>query len=451
MDGSNFRITKVVAAARACVLLPSFPWPVLATGVVADEKGSVPQVDHDMKKAPEAKKALRKSRSGPAPKRSTAKETTVQTSAVAPGEEMAPKDTEAHTQKGEDPREEGEPPRQEVPVERIGGDYLPDRKVTKSQHEKAGETLFACLMTMCFGGFLTLTGSKDNVGNECTNIGLVSALMLTIIVPMSYDNLSDWLEEDYVGSGTAFAESYIGKQLSESQIENALPWLHDVSLFFYAVGINGFLSSTIASIGMLLCVGELSTDAGCTEWLKRAGIFVRAPYFLLLSATLFVYAVLLRWVLAVKTLPGLICVSVSCITGYLSYAVVCFVYVRSCIKAHNRIHDFEDLNLSEDHAREDVEAWWKQNVKTAGTLKDCLHALDGKLTSSQSGLWPCITKAFLGIEQESTLVISLDGISKERVAMHYYKLRAESIGIKVSESKLELELYQLCSQQLAAC
>lgn len=299
-------------------------------------------------------------------------------------------------------------------------------------------------MSMITGGFLTLTEAKDNVRNECNYIGLVSALFLTIITPMSCDNLSDWLEEDYIGSGTAFADGYIGTWLNETQIIHAVPVLHDIALFLYAVGINGFLSSTIASIAMLLCVGELSTDAGCAEWLERAGFFARAPYFLLVSGTIFSYAVVLRWVLAVKTLTGLFCVSVTCITWYLSGAVVCFVYVRSCIKAPNRINEFKDLHLSEKDAEEDVKTWWKwnENAKTDGTLSDCLDALAGKHTSSESALWPC--------KQESTLVISLDGISKERVAMHYYKLRAESIGIKVSESKLELELYQLCLQQLAA-
>jgi len=324
-------------------------------------------------------------------------------------------------------------------VKRIGGDYLEKRKVLKKEHKKASETFFACFMSMITGGFLTLTKAKDNVRNECTNIGLVSALMLTIVVPMSYDNLSDWLEEDYIGSGTAFADSYIGTWLNEAQIipiEDAVPVLYDVSLFFYAVGVNGYLISTLTSIVMLFCVGELSTDAGCAEWLERlerAVFFARAPYFFQVCASFFAYAAILRWVLTVKTLPGLLGVSVIVTTGYLSFVVVSFVYVRSCIKAHNRINEFKNLHLSEKDAEEDVKKWWKwnENAKTDGTLSDCLDALAGKHT-------------------KSALAISLDGISKERVAMHYYKLRAESIGIKVSESKLELELYQLCLQQLAA-
>lgn len=174
---------------------------------------------------------------------------------------------------------------------------------------------------------------------------------------------------------------------------------------------------------MLLCISEVSTDAGCAEWLRVAGVFTRAPYLLFLAGTFFMWSVLIRWLLAVKTLAGLVCLSCVCLAGYLFMVVVCLVYIRSCIKAHNRIHEFEGLHLSQSEAQEDVEAWWKQNATIAGTLPDCLDALAGKLT-------------------HPNLVINLDGISKERVAMHYHKLRTESIGITLSPS----ELYQLSLQ-----
>ena len=38
-------------------------------------------------------------------------------------------------------------------------------------------------------------GARDNLINECTNMGLISALMLTMILPMAYDHVNDWLEE----------------------------------------------------------------------------------------------------------------------------------------------------------------------------------------------------------------------------------------------------------------
>jgi hypothetical protein len=45
--------------------------------------------------------------------------------------------------------------------------------------------------------------------NECTNTGLISALMLTIVLPMSYESVTDWLEEDYVSSGYAFMDAVV--------------------------------------------------------------------------------------------------------------------------------------------------------------------------------------------------------------------------------------------------
>ena len=324
-------------------------------------------------------------------------------------------------------------------VKRVGGDYLADRLVQPTGNRKADETLWACFKSACTGRFLTLAddlitsdngvkaGAKDNLVNECANTGLISALMLTIIVPLSFENLSDWLEEDYVGSGYAFVDGFIGQRLSEAQSENALAALHDLSLIFYAVGIIGFLNATVTTICVLLCVGELSTDAGCAEWLKRVGHVTRAPYLLSLSACAFTASVIVRWALSVKTLLGLIVLSVMCLTGLVLVVGICNVYIAGCIRAHNRIHEFEDLNLSQSEAQEDVEAWWKQNAKIDGTLQDCLNALAGLLKDP---------------EKKHTLVISLNGISKQQVALHYHKLRAESLGITLLAS----ELYNLSLQ-----
>lgn len=80
------------------------------------------------------------------PERSTAEETfeetTVQTSStVASGEETATKDTEAQVG---------------YFVKRVGGDYLEKRKILKTQHEQVSETVLAVIMSMAFGGFLSL-------------------------------------------------------------------------------------------------------------------------------------------------------------------------------------------------------------------------------------------------------------------------------------------------------
>eukprot|EP00913_Durusdinium_trenchii_P026202 g24582.t1 len=106
--------------------------------------------------------------------------------------------------------------------------------------------------------------------NERTNTGLISALMLTIVLPMSFESFNDWLEEDYVGSGYIFQDSYIGQQLTEAQIQSALAGLNDFALIFYVLGTFGFLASTVLTVTLLLCVGELSTDTGCEEFLRKA-------------------------------------------------------------------------------------------------------------------------------------------------------------------------------------
>jgi hypothetical protein len=44
-------------------------------------------------------------------------------------------------------------------------------------------------------------------------------------------------------------------------------------LIFYVLGTFGFLASTVLTVIMLLCVGEISTDSGCEEFLRRvAGV-----------------------------------------------------------------------------------------------------------------------------------------------------------------------------------
>ena len=71
--------------------------------------------------------------------------------------------------------------------------------------------------------------------NECTNLGLISALMLTIVVPMSLDNVNDWLEEDFVGSGFAYLDGWLGQHEGENQVRSlgkATSWVVASNCFF---------------------------------------------------------------------------------------------------------------------------------------------------------------------------------------------------------------------------
>ena len=101
--------------------------------------------------------------------------------------------------------------------------------------------------------------------------------MLTIVVPMTFENVEDWLEEHYSGSGYALQDGYIGQQLTESQLENMVPAMNDMSLICYMVGSLGYLCSTIVTVLILLCVGEIESDAGVEDFLRRVGSGSRIP------------------------------------------------------------------------------------------------------------------------------------------------------------------------------
>ncbi|CAK9085669.1 Uncharacterized protein SCF082_LOCUS40570 [Durusdinium trenchii] len=303
-------------------------------------------------------------------------------------------------------------------VKRVA-EYLPEKRVDKTGNPKAKETFLAITFSAWTGGFLALadnliTSDKgENMTNERTNTGLISALMLTIVLPMSFESFNDWLEEDYVGSGYIFQDSYIGQQLTEAQIQSALAGLNDFALIFYVLGTFGFLASTVLTVTLLLCVGELSTDTGCEEFLRKVGRGTRAPYLLFMAGCAFAVPAVVRYAVSSRTLPGLIIVCLVLLV--MSFMVIGFsyFYVSACIRAHNRINEFEELNLSNSEAQQDVEAWFERNGKTGGAVQDCIQDLSG---------------VFEEKAQNSELIINLDNLSQQRVAMHYHKLRAASVA-----------------------
>ncbi|CAE7598430.1 unnamed protein product [Symbiodinium natans] len=276
------------------------------------------------------------------------------------------------------------------------------------------------------GRFLTLADSvirpgaqlqaRDGLVGECTNVGLISALMLTMVVPMTYENVADWLEEDYPGSGHLFVDSYLGQLAGEDAVAKAAPILNDVAMIFYLIGFAGFLCSTISTVLILLCVGELQTEMGCQQFMKRVGDFTRMPYLFFMVGFYYAFAALIRYLVTVKTLGGLICLCIGMLLFAPCIALTCCFFVRCCIRAHNCMNEFEELHLADSEVDEDVDAWFAHNSRTR-TLEQCLIDL--------SGLAP-----------ESDLLIKLDGISQERVSIQFHKKHAKSLKIDLSPADL---------------
>eukprot|EP00439_Symbiodinium_sp_Y106_P038030 s2927_g4.t1 len=194
------------------------------------------------------------------------------------------------------------------------------------------------------------TAARDNLVNECTNMGLISALMMTIVVPMAFDNVDDWLQEDFAGSGFAFQESWIGQQLSESALQEAVTGLHDMSLICYFVGSCGYLCSTIATV---------ESDSGSVEFLRRVGSGTRVPYLFWWNGAVFVFPTIVRYVCSCKTIGGLIFLILSIVILSLLILLPLNHYVRCCLCTHNCINEFEDLHLSQSEAEEDVNTWFQ--------------------------------------------------------------------------------------------
>lgn len=325
-----------------------------------------------------------------------------------------------------------------VRVQRVA-EYLPEKWISKTGNPKAPDSFRAILLSASTGKFLALadnlitsdkgvtSGAKENLVNECTNTGLISALMLTIVLPMSFESVSDWLEEDYVSSGYAFMDGWIGQQLTSAQIESVLGGFNDFALIFYVLGTFGFLASTVLTVIMLLCVGEISTDSGCEEFLRRVGTGTRAPYLLFMTGCMFAIPAALRYAVTIKTLPGLVILGLVIAGMSFLIEAVAYFYVSACIQAHNRINEFGELSLSNKEAQEDVAEWFAKNGENGGALQECLQDLAGFLVDKS---------------KNSELIINLDNLARQRVAMQYHKLRAESVGITLSPS----ELYNLSCQ-----
>ena len=102
-----------------------------------------------------------------------------------------------------------------------------------------------------------------------------------------------------------------------------------------------------------------------------------------------------------KTLGGLIALALGMLLIALLIAFTCDFFVRCCIRAHNSINEFEELHLSDAQVQEDVDAWFAHNPKRR-TLDACVADL--------SGLAPT-----------TSLLIKLDGISQQRVAVSFHR------------------------------
>ena len=93
-----------------------------------------------------------------------------------------------------------------------------------------------------------------------------------------------------MGSGYIFLDGYIGQAIGEAHVQEALPFMNDLVMVFYVVSFLGYLFSTIMTVVILLCVGEVQSEMGCHVFLKNIGFMSRLPYLCFLAAQWYPFA-----------------------------------------------------------------------------------------------------------------------------------------------------------------
>ncbi|CAE7275763.1 unnamed protein product, partial [Symbiodinium pilosum] len=111
-----------------------------------------------------------------------------------------------------------------------------------------------------------------------------------------------------------------------------------VAMIFYLIGFVGFLSSTITTVIMLLCAGEVQTELGCQEFMRRIGNYSRAPYLFFMVGFLYAFASVIRYFVTMKTLGGLIILGLVMLIAAALISSTCDFFVRCCIQTHNGIN-----------------------------------------------------------------------------------------------------------------
>lgn len=330
----------------------------------------------------------------------------------------------------------------EILFERIAK-ALPPKRVVAGGDKIAPAGRWTALKALLTGGFVTLGvdegdaftrgstgGKRDGMMAHYNNIGLICALMLTVVIPMSYDYHNDWLSEEWLEA------SYVATALGEETMATLIPILNDVSLILYAIGSAGYFFSVIMTVLVLLILTVLSDDVSSCIYDQLSGIYGRMPYMFFGGGSLFMLASFIRWLFVIQTLGGLVASSAIGLSIGMFAFWVCIAYVRCCLQAGGYAQESSkpSLHLSQQEAEQDVEKWF-ETAPGGGTLESCLDGLAAVYPNrvDSRGL-------VMGFSEKNmankNMVIGLDGISALRVAIEYHRQRARIAGLELSGADL---------------
>jgi len=306
-------------------------------------------------------------------------------------------------------------------------EYLPSRIGKPNSGASAPKvSYFGALWKLCTGSFLTLTenyacegpvdGIKQSVFDENVNLAVISALLLTLVVPMFFESWEDYLSEDFDGSGTLFIEGYIGSRLDENAVKVATRWLADIGHCFYLLSTGGFLFSTLASVYILLCVNEIGSDNGVSVFLRQMGAAIKLPYIFFSFGMVCFGAILLRCVFTVRSLEVLIIEMVGIVPMVSCFCFVSQIYCVQCTcHALHEIHNYEPLALTPAEVHEDVELYL-QKAGPSAEMADCLFNLQARTPTGA--------------------LVSLSSVTTALVKAAYHRKMLEWMGFEIPDSAI---------------
>ena len=174
-------------------------------------------------------------------------------------------------------------------LRRCGGSYLEKRNFRIN--ETIGE--IGWLWTLWYGitgrwlvvseqscGALNAQGIKQSVFDQHVNLAIVSALLLTVEIPLALEFASDYLEE---GSTNSLFNGAVAKLLNqniegEEWLDDWIGYLEEFGLLCYGFASLCNFTAVLLCCFILLSVIELQSDVAVVGFVKSMGRLYSIPY-----------------------------------------------------------------------------------------------------------------------------------------------------------------------------
>lgn len=299
-------------------------------------------------------------------------------------------------------------------------DFLDPVEVMRNTSAKPLVGFFGASLQLVTAGFVTdevsdvagdTTKLKETVFNEQANMGIISALVATIVFPMFLGFTDDWVENAH--------QSLMGTGYEEWLIENG-QYLVDTTLWTYAASSFALFFSVMSSIYILIGVNSMVTGDQVNSFVNRMGRGMRMPYLFFQVGMVFNIGLIIRVMYKAQTWFCVVCFLVSFIPMILGLCLVSQIHCVKCIvntrEGSKAFHPFE---LEIDRINMEVAEYFKQKPNGVN--------LQGLLRGMQA-------------ETPNQDVVQLTPLTVIRIKVAFHKQYAVLIGL---ENLSEADIYGL--------